>query len=231
MQRKVRAAVLQQKSIEILYEDDCYVAFDKPPGILVIPSPKKEKNTLIHLVNQQYAPRAGEYRLHPCHRLDRDTSGVILFAKGKKNQQLMMREFFKRNVKKKYIALVQGRPENIQGTIRSDIVDYDGRKFFPKPRPKTAITHYRVLQFRKNYCIVEVFPITGRTNQIRIHFSEMGYPLLGDRKYAEGKNFLVKFKRAALHASELEWMHPVYHRRIKVQSPLPEDLEELINRN
>jgi len=227
----VRTAVLQQKSLGILYEDDCYVVFDKPSGTLVIPSPQKEKNTLIHLVNQQYAPGAVEYRLHPCHRLDRDTSGAILFAKGKKNQQLMMREFFQRNVKKKYIAFVQGRLKNMQGTIRSAIVDYDGQKFSRKPQPKTAITHYRVLQFRKNYCVVEVLPITGRTNQIRIHFSEMGHPLLGDRKYAEGKNFLVKFKRAALHASELEWMHPVYHRWIKVQSPLSEDMSELINRN
>jgi len=224
-------AGLLRRPIAILYEDDCCVAFDKPSGILVIPSPKKENNTLIHLVNAQYAPRAGEYQLHPCHRLDRDSSGVILFAKGKKNQQLMMREFFKRTVKKKYIALVQGRPRKPQGTIRSPIIDFDGQKFSKKAQPKMAITHYRVIQSNQYFSIVEVIPITGRTNQIRIHFSEMGHPLLGDRKYAEGKNFLIKFKRAALHASELEWMHPVYHRRIKVQSPLPADMAELINQN
>lgn len=219
----------QSKSIEILYEDDCYIAFDKPPGLLVIPSPKKEKNTLTYLVNRQYAPPAGGYQLHPCHRLDRDTSGVILFAKGKKNQQLMMGEFFKRTVRKRYIALVQGRPPNSQGTIRSAILDYDGQRFSRKGRPQMAISHYRVIQFKKYYSIVEVVPVTGRTNQIRIHFSQMGNPLLGDRKYAEGKRFSVRFKRAALHASELEWRHPVYHRWRKVKSPLAKDMQELIH--
>src|SRR6266487_3633105 len=96
------------KPIEVLYEDDCYVVFEKPAGLLVIPTPQKERYTLVDIVNGQYSRFAKQWGLHPCHRLDRDTSGAIIFAKGKHNQQLLMQLFKRRAVHKKYIAFVQG---------------------------------------------------------------------------------------------------------------------------
>ena len=222
---------VNNKSIGVLYEDDCYMVFDKPPGLLVIPSPKQEKNTLVSLVNQLYATK-DEASLHPCHRLDRDTSGVILFAKGKKYQQLMMHEFMRQKVKKKYIAFVDGHLKHKAGTVRSPIIDFDARQHAARrPHSKMAVTHFQVTQSRATYSVVEIIPETGRTNQIRIHMSQMGHPLLGDRKYGEGKNFSVKFKRAALHASEIEWPHPVYHRTMKTKSPLAEDMKDFLGRN
>ena len=218
-------------AISVLYEDDALMVFDKPSGVLVIPSPGQEKNTLSHLVNQLYASKDNTWKLHPCHRLDRDTSGCIIFAKGKHNQQLMMREFQKLDVQKKYIALIHGRLKKQRGEIRALIQDQEQKKFQSKSPPKLAITRYEVLQIRKKYSIVEVFPITGRTNQIRIQFSQIGCPLVGERKYAFARDYALKFRRTALHAESLRWNHPISHKPIEVTSPLPKDMEVFIARN
>ncbi len=217
--------------ITILYEDDCYIAFNKPSGLLVIPTPKQEQHTLTHIVNETFKNKNDSGRLYPCHRLDRDTSGVILYAKGKKHQQLMMQEFFRRRVRKKYVAFLNGHIRPSQGEIRSRIKDIDQRKFTRHSPALLAITRYRVAQYRKRFCVVEAYPLTGRTNQIRIQFSEEGFPVLGDRKYAIAKNFSLRFKRAALHASELRFTHPVYRRETRIMSPLSQDMEDFLNQH
>lgn len=213
--------------LKILYEDDRYIVFDKPAGLLVIPSPKKEKNTLMDIVNRQSASDTKEGRLHPCHRLDRDTSGAILFAKGKHNQQTMMDAFKRQQIEKIYIAFVQGRLKDRAGEIKSFIKDFDQRRFNRHSPAKRSITRYKVLEAKKNFSVLEVSPLTGRTNQIRIQFSEIGHPLLGERKYAFGKDFALKFRRTALHAKSLKWFDPVLKKEIKVESPLPEDMKQL----
>ena len=215
------------KTIRVLYEDDCLVVFDKPSGMLVIPSPRKETNTLFHLVNVgMMSPK-----LHPCHRLDRETSGAIIFAKGKQNQQLMMREFQRGAVQKKYVAFVRGHLPRPQGEINIPIKDFHQNKFQRHLRPKPATTRYRVLRIQKKFSVVEVTPLTGRTNQIRIHFSEIGHPLLGERIYAFGRDFDIKFRRLALHASEIKWRHPVTKQLVRVVSQLPADMDSFINSN
>jgi len=217
--------------LKILYEDDRYIAFDKPAGLLVIPSPKMEKNTLMDIVNRQSAADKKEGRFHPCHRLDRDTSGVILFAKGKNNQQTMMDAFKRHKTQKIYIAFVHGRLKDRAGEIKSFIKDFDQRRFNRHSHPKMSITRYKVLEAKKDFSVLEVSPLTGRTNQIRIQFSEIGHPLLGERKYAFGKDFVLKFRRTALHARSLKWFDPVLKKEIKVESPLPEDMKQLWQNN
>ncbi len=217
--------------LKILYEDDRYIAFDKPAGLLVIPSPKMEKNTLMDIVNRQSAADKKEGRFHPCHRLDRDTSGVILFAKGKNNQQTMMDAFKRHKTQKIYIAFVHGRLKDRAGEIKSFIKDFDQRRFNRRSSPKMSITRYKVLEAKKDFSVLEVSPLTGRTNQIRIQFSEIGHPLLGERKYAFGKDFVLKFRRTALHARSLKWFDPVLKKEIKVESPLPEDMKQLWQNN
>ena len=271
------------RPIKVLYDDDYYAAFDKPAGLLAIPSPKREQHTLLSLVNTpaaasshpkiaiepqlQFLPggplekisrrfflssgvkpfgfQGG--RLHPCHRLDRDTSGVILFAKGKKNQKIMMEAFRQKKVRKIYIAFVHGRLKNRSGEIKSRIRDFDPsrfRRWLPPPykslRDSTgpalyqngtgqapwAVTRYRVIETKKDFSILEVTPVTGRTNQIRIHFSQLGHPLVGERKYAFGKDYALKFRRTALHALSLSFIHPVFKKEIRIHSPLPEDMEQ-----
>src|SRR3989338_4109846 len=215
------------KTIKVLYEDDQLVVFDKPAGVLVIPSPRKETNTLFGLVNSGLTL----HKLHPCHRLERETSGAIIFAKGKQNQQLMMEQFQHGAVEKKYIAFVRGHLKPPQGEIKIPIKDFHQSKFQRHVKPKPATTRYRVLAVKKKFSVVEVTPLTGRTNQIRIHFSAIDHPLLGERIYAFGKDFDIKFRRVALHANEIRWRHPVTQQPVQVISELPEDMKNFVVQN
>jgi RluA family pseudouridine synthase len=217
--------------IKVLYEDDWFIAFDKPAGLLVVPSPQQETSTLMHLVNNPALGFKKGVRLFPCHRLDRDTSGVIIFAKGKSNQQRMRDVFKNRKIQKTYLAFVQGRVRTPQGEIKSVIKDYYQRKFFKRQQGRLAVTHYKVLEVRKRFSILEVHPITGRTNQIRIQLCDAGHPIVGERRYAFGKDFDLKFRRTALHAQALQWVHPLTKKSIKVTSPLPSDMEVFLARN
>jgi len=217
--------------IEILYEDDRFVVFNKPPGLLVIPSPKNEQRTLVSLVNRQFAHKEGEFHLHPCHRLDRDTSGAILFAKGKKNQQLMMDLFHHGKIRKLYIAFVNGKLKSREGEFRGRVRDLDQKRFQKNAPAKSAQTRYKVVQTKRSFSVVEVQPVTGRTNQIRIHFAEAGHPLVGERKYAFARDYDIKFKRVALHAAFLEWPDPVSHEVKNVSVPLPEDMQTFKDRH
>jgi len=217
-----------KKPIKILYEDSFYVIFDKPAGVVVIPTPKESEKTLVNIVNHQYAGKDNAGRLHPCHRLDRDTSGAIIFARGKKNQQRVMDEFRKSQVKKEYIAFVQGVPRKQGGEIKSAITHLDRRN--QKVKPKLAITHYEVVRTYKEFSIVKINLVTGRTNQIRIHFKDIGHPLVGERKYAFPRDYSVKFKRTALHAHKILFNHPVFKRIVRAESPMPKDMKEFLEK-
>lgn len=222
-------AYISKHSIRILYEDDYYIVFDKPPGLLVIPTPKNEQATLVNIVNQQCRSEPNTSRLHPCHRIDRETSGAIIFAKGKRCQKLMMDLFKQRAITKKYVAFVHGELPGRQGEFKKPIKDMRQKKFGGRqPRGRGAVTRYSVLKVHRQFSVVEVQPVTGRTNQIRIHFSEAGHPLVGDRKYAFARDFSLKFRRTALHAASLEWVHPVTRKNVVVQSELPKDMAEFL---
>ena len=211
---------------KIIYEDDFLMIIDKPSGMLVIPTPKKETNTLTDLLNRELDACGVESRAYPCHRLDRETSGLIIYAKGKNNQKLMMDEFRKRSVKKRYVVFVQGIVKNNTGVVRNPIYNRN------KNRNEPAITNYKVLERRKGFTILDVEPITGKTNQIRIHLKGIGHPIVGESVYAFRKDFAIKFKRVALHAKKVEFTHPVTKERLSFESPLPEDMENFLkNRN
>lgn len=184
--------------INIIFEDQYLLAVNKPSGMLVIP-------TLCNLVNA-----------YPCHRLDRDTTGIVLFAKDKETEQKMFLQFKQRRVKKKYTAFVSGYPKYNSGVIAKRIEGIE------------AITKYHVLEKKEGYSILEVEPITGRTNQIRIHLKSIGHPVLGERKYAFGKDFKVKFRRTALHAKELSFVHPVTGKIINLKAAIPEDMKKML---
>lgn len=181
-----------------IFEDQYLLAVNKPPRLLVIP-------TLANLVHA-----------YPCHRLDRDTSGIVLFAKDKETEEKMFRQFKERRVKKKYIALVSGRPKYDSGVINKRIEGVE------------AVTRYRVLKKKEGYSILEIEPVTGRTNQIRIHLKAIGLPVLGERKFAFGKDFKVKFRRTALHARELSFVHPVTGKVIYLKASVPPDMKKML---
>jgi 23S rRNA pseudouridine1911/1915/1917 synthase len=195
-------------NIPIIYEDDYLMVVDKPSGLLTVPTPKNEKRTLTSILG-----------LYPCHRLDRDTSGLIIYAKAGAIERMMMEEFKKRLVKKTYIAFVRGIPADNQGVIKTRIEGL------------SAQTNYKVIEKRNGFAIVEAMPLTGRTNQIRIHFKSIGHPVLGETKYAFRRDFEIKAKRLCLHAAKLEFKHPVSKVMLCLYSDLPQELQAFLSIN
>ncbi len=203
-------------NIPVVYEDEWLLVADKPSGLLTIPTPKNEIRTLTSILNEDLKNKNIAYRLHPCHRLDKDTSGLIIFAKGKSTQKKMMELFHKKEVKKTYLAFLKGNLSQEKGIIQNSIEGL------------SAITKYKVIAKRKDFVVVEVTPLTGRTNQIRIHFRQIGHPVLGETKYAFRRDFQIKAKRLCLHAKSLEFMHPINKRHIRLEPRLPLDLENFL---
>ncbi len=204
------------QQIPLIYEDDCLFIVDKPAGLLVIPTPKHESRTLTSILNDNLRRDSKPYRLHPCHRLDRETSGLIIYAKGKAVQKKMMQEFKDKKIKKTYIAFVQGRLHSRQGEINSPI---DGQ---------VAITKYEAIEERRNFSVIRVSPLTGRTNQIRIHFKRINHPIVGETKFAFRKDFKLRAKRLCLHAKELQFAHPVTSEPVYVHAPLAADMARFL---
>ncbi len=203
-------------NIPVVYEDEWLMIVDKPSGLLTIPTPKNETRTLTSILNDDAQAKGFGYRLHPCHRLDRETSGLIIYAKGKSTQNKIMQIFKQRKVKKAYLAFVQGAPPLAEGEIKAAI------------EGQAAVTRYKTLGKRKGFSIVEAIPLTGRTNQIRIHFKNLGHPILGETKYAFRRDFAIKAKRLCLHARSLEFAHPVTNNNLKLVSQIPLDLEDFL---
>jgi 23S rRNA pseudouridine1911/1915/1917 synthase len=206
-------------NIGVVYEDDWLLVVDKPSGLLTIPTPKRESRTLTSILNGDLEKRGKLYRLHPCHRLDRETSGLIIYAKGKSIQKKMMDEFKQKKVKKTYIAFVQGILPKNQGEIKMPI------------EGQSAITQYKIIQRRKGFTVVEVQPLTGRTNQIRIHFKSIGHPILGDTRYAFRRDFKIKTKHLCLHARYLDFIHPVNKNIVTLIADLSANLKNFLNKN
>ncbi|MFA5310720.1 MAG: RluA family pseudouridine synthase [Candidatus Omnitrophota bacterium] len=192
-------------NIPIVYEDDCLLVVDKPSGLLTVPTPKNEQRTLTSILG-----------LYPCHRLDRNTSGLIIYAKTKALQQKMADEFKKRKVNKVYVAFISGLPLKAEGIIENKI-----EGMFAK-------TQYRVVERRNGFTVVQARPFTGRTNQIRIHFKSIGHPILGEDKFAFRKDFKIKAKRLMLHAGRLEFKHPLSDKAIVIDSEMPQAMKNFL---
>ena len=206
----------------IIFEDKSIIVIDKPSGMLVIPTPKGETNTLSHLINDELNSRGEEVNAYPCHRIDRETSGLIIFAKGKKNQQEIMKQFEERLVKKSYIAFIHGSLRQDHGVLKSyGKSKYDNYK-------RLMITQYRVVTRRPGFTVVKAKPITGRTNQLRIQFKEISHPILGESVYAFRKDFSLKFRRLALHSYKISFVHPMTKELVEYTSEIPEDMKGLL---
>ncbi len=207
------------KDNEIVFEDEFLLVINKRPNLLVLPTPKKEKNTLLSLVNEYL--RAKKEIAYPCHRLDRETSGLIIFAKDIENQRKVMAQFRAHRVEKRYLGIVQGGFKKKKMVLRGYI----------KPQRKAsryAVTYIRRLRSFKDFSILEIRPLTGRTNQIRIQLSMINHPLIGERKYAIAKNWPIRFKRACLHAYYLEFRHPRSKDILRLNGEFPEDIKKFL---
>jgi len=208
----------------VVFEDNYLIVVNKPSGLLTIPTPKGETDTLTHLLNKRLDELKVEVNAYPCHRIDRETSGLIVYAKGKSIQARVMEEFKKRRVKKTYIAFVHGIVRKDFDTLKSYVYNKD------KKKNDLMITRFRVIERRGDFSVLELEPVTGRKNQIRIQFRDLGHPLVGESVYAFRKDFKLRFKRTALHAKAIEFAHPVTGKRVRFVLPLPEDMENFLKR-
>jgi 23S rRNA pseudouridine1911/1915/1917 synthase len=209
------------KAFRIIFEDGYLAVLEKIAKILILPSPKKEKYTLTSLLEKEF-----KQPVYPCHRLDRETSGLIIYAKSRQIQEKLMNEFRQGLVRKRYIAFVRGRLKQPKGMLSGYVLDREGERFGEKP--KKAKTFYRLIQEKRDYSIIELEPLTGRTNQLRIQLAKIGNPILGERKYAFGRDFKVKFRRLALHACFISFIHPATNQRLQFKADLPQDMKTFL---
>jgi 23S rRNA pseudouridine1911/1915/1917 synthase len=221
--------------LDVIYEDEHLLAVNKPAGMVVHPAAGHSSGTLVNALLAhcpQAADVGGLRRAGIVHRLDKDTSGLLLVAKDAETHSALQRQFKKRRVRKTYVALVEG----------SDVVPHEGvieapvgrdqrkRKQMTVSRTgRPAVTQYRVIEAFRYNTLLEVRPHTGRTHQVRVHLAWMGYPLVGDRVYGRRKQRLLA-DRHFLHARELQFTHPATGDEVTLVAPLPRKLVAVLER-
>ena len=218
----------------ILYRDKDLIVLNKPAGMATQPTPARYQGTLYSEL-QKMLKDTGRKDLRPSigmvQRLDRDTSGVLVFSIHKRAHKKMTEAFRVRDIDKVYWALVLGRPQNEQGVFRSQLARRRSTNLVVSVAHggKPAETHYRLLQTSDQVSLVEVKLITGRTHQIRAHFSEAGFPLLGDTAYGGPQTIdALNIPRQMLHSKELTFCHPVTDKEMRFAAPLPHDFAAVL---
>ncbi|KKS43884.1 hypothetical protein A3B93_02170 [Candidatus Nomurabacteria bacterium RIFCSPHIGHO2_02_FULL_42_24] len=239
--------------IEILYEDEEVLVVNKPAGLLVHSTEKSKEKTLVDFLLKKYPEikKVGEDSSRPgiVHRLDKDTSGVLVVAKNQRAFDFLKKQFQDHSVKKKYLALVWGELKRERGIINTPIgrSKNDSRKrragIGAASKLREALTEYKVLKRFTTppqgaslpdkegmgggnfFTLLEIYPRTGRTHQIRVHLSSIGHPVVGDNLYATHRSIPAGIKRLALHAVSIKFRNPS-GKEIKVEAPIPSDLKK-----
>ena len=232
-----RRGATEAGALEIVHDDNELIVVNKPAGLLTVPLERKsDAPSAYEYIEQHLRPR-GKRRPMVVHRIDRDTSGLVVFAKSARAQQALREQFQRHEPERVYWAIVYGHPQPAQGTWRDDLVwDPEAliqRRAHPSdPRRKEAVSHYRVIETFPGASLVEIRLETGKRNQIRIQARIRGHTLVGERRYVDGPdaNRAIAFRRQALHAYRLSFRHPGDGRPLTFEAPLPEDLADLLAR-
>jgi 23S rRNA pseudouridine1911/1915/1917 synthase len=218
--------------LAVLYEDDDLLIVDKPAGLLTVPTEAREKDTLwsraLHYLQHRYGgrPHAGIV-----HRLDKETSGALVFARNRAAHHALQDRFRTHAIDREYVALVEGIPAD-SGTFDADLVREPGlRRSIARSgqEGRRAVTRYRTVEDLGNAALVSIRPETGRTHQIRVHFSAGGHPILGDRVYGRPGTGARSAPRQMLHARRLEFPHPKTGKNVSAESPLPDDFAKVLS--
>ena len=226
--RSKHKMTFHSNDLDIVYEDPYLLVIDKRPGLLSM-SNNTRQETAQSVLNRYLEKGGGRNTAHLVHRLDRDTSGLMLYAKDVQTQQSFIQGWRELVTDRRYVALVSGEVEKNEGDIRSWLTE--DKRFITHSSPvdnggKFAHTHYRVLQRANGYSLVELELETGRKNQIRVHMAEIGHPVVGDRKYGNDDDSI---RRLALHAYMLCFRHPVTSKYLRFETPLPLSFEKCLN--
>ena len=224
----------QDIPLNVIYEDNDIIVINKPKGMVVHPANGNPDGTLVNAVmnlcKDSLSGIGGEIRPGIVHRLDKDTSGAIIVAKNDKAHIALSEQLKNHKVKKTYLALVRGIIKENEATINMPIArsKKDRKKMDVDKDGKEAITHFKVLERYKNkYTLLQINLETGRTHQIRVHLSHIGYPIIGDEVYSNGKNEW-NVRGQCLHAWKLEFNHPITGKKISLEAEIPEYLKNII---
>ncbi|MBR3977734.1 MAG: RluA family pseudouridine synthase [Bacteroidaceae bacterium] len=216
------------KDLDIVYEDPYLLIVDKQPGLLSM-SNNTRQQTVQTVLNRYLEKGGGRCTSHLVHRLDRDTSGLMVYAKDVKTQQSLINGWQQLVTDRRYIALVEGELENPRGEVKSWLTE--DKRFITHSSSvdnggKFAVTHYNVLNSSNGYSLVECELVTGRKNQIRVHMADLGHPVVGDLKYGSGND---PMRRLGLHAYMLSFTHPVTGKFMRFETPVPALFEKCLD--
>ena len=232
---------LRHPKLRIVYEDDALIVVEKKNGLLTVPVKADSKETTVFSILKEYVRKQSHRNtVHVVHRLDRETSGLLVFAKSHELQEYMRTYWRQLVTKRTYVALVEGKLEKKEGKITSWLTE-NPRTALVSSSPvdnggQLAITNYKVLKesalqtdeadLKTEYSLVELNLETGRTNQIRVHMASMGHPVVGDRKYGHG-NESSPIDRLCLHARVLEFIHPMTEKKVRFETPMPKEFARI----
>jgi 23S rRNA pseudouridine1911/1915/1917 synthase len=226
---RVATNEVKMTGVTILHEDNDLIVIEKEPGLLSIASEDEKHLTAYRQLTDYVRNVNPKNRIFVVHRLDRDTSGVMVFAKNKEAQQTLQNSWQESVRERTYIALVEGAVKK-DGTVTSWLTENKMFMVYSSPKPndgKKAITHYKVLQSNRNFSLLQVNLDTGRKNQIRVHMSDIGHPVVGDKKYGSRNNAIG---RLGLHANAIELKHPTTGESMRFESKTPASFTRPFNK-
>ena len=212
------------KGLKIIYEDDLFIGIDKPYNLLTVATDNEKDKTAYVLVSKYLKQKNPKSKVYVLHRLDKDTSGVLVFCKDERVKNELQDNWNNCVLKRNYVAIVEGQLNKKEGTIKSYLKESKTKMVYStsEKEGKLAITEYKVLKQNEQYSLVKINILTGRKNQIRVHFKELGHPIVGDKKYGSVIN---PINRLCLHANELSF---VYNKTYNFETKIPSKFESLL---
>jgi RluA family pseudouridine synthase len=214
--------------IRLVYEDDALVVVEKPVGLLTMATETERSRTVYALLREAANRKRPPEKIFIVHRLDREASGLLVFAKTIEAKERLQDQFKDHSAGRKYVAVVEGRVSPEKFTIRSYLAENAAFRVYSTTKKgvgKLAVTHVRVIRTNPKASLIDVQLETGRKHQIRVHLAERGHPIVGDKMYGSGENPL---RRLALHGAELQFRHPVTGQSMRFEAPIPKSFAGLV---
>ena len=220
-------AISNMKGVAIIYEDDDVIVVEKDNGILSVATDNEREKTAYNMLKEYLKNKNPKNKIFVVHRLDRDTSGIMIFAKNEKAQDILQTTWNESVKERTYVALVEGVVKKDSDTIISYLKENRAFITYSSQDPKEgkkAVSHYKVIKRNKNYSLLEVSIDTGKKNQIRVHMQDLGHSVVGDKKYGSTKN---PINRLGLHASTIVFVHPTTKKVLHFSSKIPDSFTKL----